>query len=52
MKEDESVNEYFLRTLAIVSKMRIHGGKMDECTVVEKILRSVNARFNYVVFAI
>ncbi|KAK0595240.1 hypothetical protein LWI29_004812 [Acer saccharum] len=39
MKEGESVDEYFSRTLTIVNKMRIHGGQMDDVVVIEKILR-------------
>lgn len=36
MKEEESVGEFFARTLAIVNKMKSHREKVDETTVVEK----------------
>lgn len=39
MKEDESVDDYFARTLPIVNKLKNHGEKVDEWTIVEKILR-------------
>ncbi|XP_061338299.1 uncharacterized protein LOC133285140 [Gastrolobium bilobum] len=32
--------------------MRIHGGRIEEITVIEKILRSLTAKFNFVVCAI
>lgn len=52
MKEEETVNEYFARTLSIVNKMKMHGEQVTECIVVEKILRSMTVRFNYVVCSI
>jgi len=52
MKVGESVNEYFARTLTIANKKRIHGEKMDDVAVIEKILRSMTPKFDYVVCAI
>jgi len=52
MKEEETVNEYFARTLSIVNKMKMHGEQVTECIVIEKILRSMTVRFNYVVYSI
>lgn len=52
MKEGESVNVYFARTLTIANKMRIHGEKMGDVVIIEKILRSMTATFNYVVCSI
>ncbi|MCI52340.1 hypothetical protein A2U01_0073584, partial [Trifolium medium] len=52
MKEEESVNDYFGRVLATVNKMKFQGERMEERTVVEKILRSMTTKFNYVVYAI
>lgn len=51
MKQWEFVDEYFSRTLAIVNKMRIHGEKIENVVVVEKILRSMTSIFAYVVFS-
>ncbi|PNX94522.1 copia-type polyprotein [Trifolium pratense] len=52
MKEEESVNDFFGRVLATVNKMKIQGENMEESIVVEKILRSMTEKFNYVVCAI
>ncbi|MCH85552.1 retrovirus-related Pol polyprotein from transposon TNT 1-94, partial [Trifolium medium] len=52
MKEDETVDEYFSRTLAIANKMTSHGERMEQVTVVEKILISMTEKFNYVVCSI
>jgi hypothetical protein len=49
MKESETVDEYFSRTLAIVNRMSAHGERMEQVGVVKKILRSMPPRFNYVV---
>jgi hypothetical protein len=52
MGENETVNEYFARTLAIANRMTAHGETMAQVTVVEKVLRSMPAKFNYVVCSI
>ncbi|KAL6311202.1 hypothetical protein AAG906_000351 [Vitis piasezkii] len=52
MKVGESVNEYFARTLTIANKMRVHGEKMEDVVVIEKILRSITPKFDYVVCSI
>lgn len=51
MIEGESIYECFLRTLSIANKMTAHGEKMDQ-PLVEKILRSLIGKFNYVVCSI
>ncbi|XP_059650309.1 uncharacterized protein LOC132296087 [Cornus florida] len=38
--------------MAIVNKIRIHGDKMEDVTIIEKILRSMTAKYNYVVCSI
>jgi hypothetical protein len=52
MKETESVEEYFSRTLAIANRMSTQGQRLEQVTVVEKILRSMPAKYNYVVCSI
>lgn len=48
MKTEESVSDYFLRTMSIANKMQIHGEKLEDVTIIEKTLRSMTAKFNYV----
>ncbi|KAK6130817.1 hypothetical protein DH2020_035440 [Rehmannia glutinosa] len=52
MKAGESVNEYFARTLTVANKMRNHGEKMTDIVIIEKILRSMTPKFDYVVCSI
>ncbi|MCH81755.1 retrovirus-related Pol polyprotein from transposon TNT 1-94 [Trifolium medium] len=52
MGKSETVDEYFARTLAIANKMTSHGERMQPVTIVEKILRSMPAKYNYVVCSI
>eukprot|EP00257_Ricinus_communis_P023863 XP_015583970.1 uncharacterized protein LOC107262475 [Ricinus communis] len=49
MKSGETISNFFSRTMAIVNKMRVHGEKMEDMTVVKKILHLVTPKFNYVV---
>lgn len=52
MKEGESINNYFRRTLKIENKMFAHGDRKEEIVIFEKIFRSMTSRFNYVVCTI
>ncbi|KAA8522021.1 hypothetical protein F0562_012665 [Nyssa sinensis] len=52
MKAGEGVSEYFSRVLSVANKMRTHGEQMQDVTVVEKILKSLSEKFNYVVCSI
>ncbi|KAL6276254.1 hypothetical protein ACE6H2_019855 [Prunus campanulata] len=52
MKSGESITDFFARTLGIVNRMRSNGGNMEEVKVVEKILRSLTPKFDYVVCSI
>ncbi|XP_021625075.1 uncharacterized protein LOC110624277 [Manihot esculenta] len=49
MRDGESVTSYFARTMEICNKMRFIGEKIEDVTIVEKILRSLTAKFDYVV---
>ena len=49
MKTGEGVSEYFSRVLSVANKMRTYGEQMQDVTMVEKILRLLNEKFNYVV---
>ncbi|PHU13706.1 hypothetical protein BC332_14911 [Capsicum chinense] len=52
MQGGELVTEYFSKVLAIANKMRIHGEKLEDVTIIEKILRLMTAKFNYIVCSI
>ncbi|XP_028064793.1 uncharacterized protein LOC114267910 [Camellia sinensis] len=52
MNENKSISEYFNRKLTIVNQMRRYGEKMESLQVIEKILRSLSPKFEYVVAAI
>nr|KYP33374.1 Retrovirus-related Pol polyprotein from transposon TNT 1-94 [Cajanus cajan] len=52
MKEGESVNDYFARTLTIANKMKANREDKGDVAVVEKILRSMTPKFDYVVCSI
>ena len=52
MKVGESVNDFFARTLTVADRMQIHGEKMEDVAVIEKILRSMIPKFDYVVCSI
>nr|GMD79448.1 Retrovirus-related Pol polyprotein from transposon TNT 1-94 [Ipomoea batatas] len=51
MKEGENFTEFYSRTMAIVNKLRIHGDKVEDSVVIEKILRSMTTKYNFVVCA-
>ncbi|GAU16044.1 hypothetical protein TSUD_339150 [Trifolium subterraneum] len=52
MKDEESVTEFFARTLAIANKMTAQGERLSESQIGEKILRSMTSKFEYVVCSI
>ncbi|XP_028068170.1 uncharacterized protein LOC114270784 [Camellia sinensis] len=52
MNENESIYEYFNRTLTIVNQMRRYGEKMESLQVIENILRSLSPKFKRMVVAI
>ena len=51
-KEGEKVDNYLERTLSVVNKMKSNGEIMAQSTMVNKILRSLTSKFNYVVCSI
>ncbi|KAH0709497.1 hypothetical protein KY284_010924 [Solanum tuberosum] len=52
IKKGESVMSYCTRTMEINNKMRFHGQKMNDVIIVEKIVRSLTPKYNYVIFSI
>ncbi|TXG61921.1 hypothetical protein EZV62_013284 [Acer yangbiense] len=52
MKSGEGVSNYFSRVMSVANKMRVHGEQIRDVTIVEKILRSLSDKFNYIVCSI
>lgn len=52
MKSGESVNEYFSKVMLVANDMRNAGEDMPDVKIVEKILRTLTEKFNYIVCSI
>ena len=52
MKLGESIIDYLSRTMKIANEMWIHGEKMENATIIERILRSMKPKFYFVVYSI
>eukprot|EP00257_Ricinus_communis_P025324 XP_025012738.1 uncharacterized protein LOC112534546 [Ricinus communis] len=52
MKEGETIVEYFSRVMIVANNMRNSGEAMQDTQIVEKILRTLTERFNYIVVSI
>ena len=52
MKTCENITDYFAKVMNVASKMRIYREQMRDVTILEKILRSLINRFNYIVCSI
>ena len=48
MKDGESVTSYCARTMEISNKMQFYGEKIEDFTIVEKILRSLTPKFDHI----
>ena len=52
MNDFESISDYFDRVQTIINQMWVNGEKLDDQQIIEKIMCSLSARFNYNVVAI
>lgn len=52
MKETESIEEFYNRVIILLNQMRLNGEVIEDRRVIEKILRSITRKFEYVVVAI
>ncbi|XP_073021591.1 uncharacterized protein [Primulina eburnea] len=52
MNKGESIADFLSRAMAISSQMRSYGEKINDQTIVEKVLRSLTPKFDHVVAAI
>lgn len=52
IKEGESVTSYCSRVMTIANNMRVHGESMGYTLIVEKIIRSLAPKLDYVVCSI
>lgn len=52
MKFSETISDYIPRVMQIATKMRIHGEGMQDVVIVEKILRSLTEKYNYIAYSI
>ncbi|CAM8920257.1 unnamed protein product [Rhodiola kirilowii] len=52
MKVGDTVTDYFSRVMSIANDMRNYGEDMQDVKIVEKILRTLTERFNFIVCSI
>ena len=52
MKSSESISNYHTRIIVIVNPMRRNGEVFSDARIIEKILRSLDLKFDFVIIAI
>ncbi|XP_050878566.1 uncharacterized protein LOC127082376 [Lathyrus oleraceus] len=52
MKQGESINDYFGRVMTVANDMRNYGEDVSDVNIVEKILRTLNDKWNYIICSI
>jgi hypothetical protein len=48
----ELVIDCFSRTMKIINKMQIHDNNTEDITIIEKIIRSLTPKFNFIMSSI
>lgn len=51
MTSDETISDFLSKTVVVMSQMRTFGAKLDDKTIVEKVLHSLNSKFDHVIAA-
>ncbi|KAD5508293.1 hypothetical protein E3N88_15996 [Mikania micrantha] len=52
MKDNETVEEFYNRVILLLNQLRVNGEILEDQRVVEKVLRSLTRKFEYIVVAI
>ncbi|KAI3708725.1 hypothetical protein L2E82_38127 [Cichorium intybus] len=52
MRDSETVEDFYNRVILLLNQLRLNGETIEDTRVVEKILRSLTRRFEYIVVAI
>ncbi|CAB75469.1 copia-type reverse transcriptase-like protein [Arabidopsis thaliana] len=52
MKEGELVSDYFSRVLTVTNNLKRNGEKLDDVRIMEKVLRSLDLKFEHIVTVI
>jgi len=52
MKSSESISDYHTRIMVIINKMRRNGEALTDAPITEKLLRSLDSKFDFVVVVI